>query len=190
MEAALAEKATKEIKSRLLKQDKARKAREKELLQIQAVQLAAERAEQARVNANIQAHALAQGGPPALSLPNRPSPAMGARPPGPAGYQGRPGMARPPQAGAQQGNFRPPNGPGRPPNNNNNVRPPAVTAATTVPIPIIVAPIPAAALKNLTAPTNPLLDSPALVLHEGTIILNPSVFSHLSKEQLDHLRSL
>jgi hypothetical protein len=56
--------------------------------------------------------------------------------------------------------------------------------------PIVVKPIPPH-LRN-TAPSNHshILDGPPLVVDEGTIILNPSIFSHLTPDQLKHLQSL
>lgn len=76
-------------------------------------------------------------------------------------------------------------------------RPPAGTPSLSTPLPIIVGPIPdsyvrptqtsSSAADDLTAA---LLKDPPIVLHEGKLILNPSIFAHLTKEQLDNLQVL
>ncbi len=56
--------------------------------------------------------------------------------------------------------------------------------------PIKVAPIPANLRDSVVNPNPALLDGPPLVVHDSTIILNPSIFSHLTTEHLQHLQSL
>lgn len=70
----------------------------------------------------------------------------------------------------------------------------------SAPLPIIVAPIPDSyvrpplpASSSATPPddlTAALLRDPPIVLHEGKLILNPTIFAHLTKEQLDNLQIL
>ena len=59
-------------------------------------------------------------------------------------------------------------------------------------IPIVVGPIPAShPSSSLPAESsNAPLPSTAIVLHEGTLILNPDVFSHLTTEQVKELEAL
>ncbi len=56
--------------------------------------------------------------------------------------------------------------------------------------PIVVAPIPTNLKESVVNPNPSLLDGPPLVVHDGTIILNPSIFSHLTADHLAHLQSL
>ena len=64
-------------------------------------------------------------------------------------------------------------------------------------LPIIVGPVPAshpsatpsAAAQNVNSST-PHLSTPPIVLHENQLILNPTIFSHLTPEQLRELEAL
>lgn len=77
---------------------------------------------------------------------------------------------------------------------------PAPGPTLTAPLPIIVAPIPASYVRPAPAPssssappdelTAALLRDPPIVLHEGKLILNPTIFRHLTQEQLDNLQVL
>lgn len=68
----------------------------------------------------------------------------------------------------------------------------------TAPLPIIVAPIPASYVRPIppasAAPpdelTAALLKDPPIILHEGRLILNPPIFAHLTKVELDNLQTL
>lgn len=64
----------------------------------------------------------------------------------------------------------------------------------TVRIPIIVGPVPdsyvASSTSELSASTSPHLPTPPIVLHENTLILNPTIFGHLTSEQLKGLETL
>ena len=61
-------------------------------------------------------------------------------------------------------------------------------------IPIIVGPVPdsyvPSSTSELSAPTSPHLPTPPIVLHENTLILNPTIFGHLTSEQLKGLETL
>ncbi|GAA5880357.1 hypothetical protein JCM16303_003911 [Sporobolomyces ruberrimus] len=73
-------------------------------------------------------------------------------------------------------------------------------AALSKPLPIVVGPIPDSYVRPVppkTAANNPhdevtaaLLADPPIVLHEGKIILNPGIFAHLTKEQLDNFQAI
>jgi len=64
----------------------------------------------------------------------------------------------------------------------------------TVRIPIIVGPVPESyvpsSTSELSASTSPHLPTPPIVLHENTLILNPTIFGHLTNEQLKGLETL
>jgi len=64
----------------------------------------------------------------------------------------------------------------------------------TVRIPIIVGPVPdsyvPSSSSELSASTSPHLPTPPIVLHENTLILNPTIFGHLTNEQLKGLETL
>lgn len=64
----------------------------------------------------------------------------------------------------------------------------------TVRIPIIVGPVPdsyvPSSTSELSASTSPHLPTPPIVLHENTLILNPTIFGHLTSEQLKGLETL
>lgn len=69
----------------------------------------------------------------------------------------------------------------------------------SAPLPVVIGEIPDSYVRppppaNNGAPpdelTAALLKDPPIVLHEGKLILNPSIFAHLSKEQLDNLQVL
>ncbi|KAF7973210.1 hypothetical protein HWV62_15803 [Athelia sp. TMB] len=60
-------------------------------------------------------------------------------------------------------------------------------------IPIIIGPVPSAASAHPPSGSSsaiPHMPTPPIVLHENTLILNPSVFSHLTSEQLKELEAL
>ena len=61
-------------------------------------------------------------------------------------------------------------------------------------IPIIVGPVPDSYVPSptseLSATTSPHLPTPPIVLHENTLILNPTIFGHLTGEQLKGLETL
>lgn len=61
-------------------------------------------------------------------------------------------------------------------------------------IPIIVGPVPESYVPSLTselsASTSPHLPTPPIALHENTLILNPTIFGHLTNEQLKGLETL
>lgn len=63
-------------------------------------------------------------------------------------------------------------------------------------LPIIVAPLPesydssSAAAALASSPAAAILSSPPMVVHEGTLILNPTVFSHLTPERLKELEQM
>ncbi|GAA5895958.1 hypothetical protein JCM6882_005571 [Rhodosporidiobolus microsporus] len=68
--------------------------------------------------------------------------------------------------------------------------------ALSKPLPIVVGPIPASYVRPAQPPqtglatdelTTALLKDPPIVLHEGTLILSPVIFGHLTPEQLDDL---
>jgi forkhead box protein K len=70
---------------------------------------------------------------------------------------------------------------------------------SNVSLPIIVAPLPdshpaasasAAALASSTSPASAILTTPPIVLHAGTLILNPTIFSHLTEERLKELEGM
>ena len=64
----------------------------------------------------------------------------------------------------------------------------------TVRIPIIVGPVPESyvpsSTSELSASSSPHLPTPPIVLHENTLILNPTIFGHLTNEQLKGLETL
>ena len=64
----------------------------------------------------------------------------------------------------------------------------------TVRIPIIVGPVPDSYVPSpaseLSASTSPHLPTPPIVLHENALILNPTIFGHLTGEQLKGLEML
>ena len=64
----------------------------------------------------------------------------------------------------------------------------------SVRIPIIVGPVPDSYVPSptseLSAPTSSHLPTPPIVLHENTLILNPTIFGHLTNEQLKGLETL
>jgi len=64
----------------------------------------------------------------------------------------------------------------------------------TVRIPIIVGPVPdsyiPSSTSELSTPTSSHLPTPPIVLHENTLILNPTIFGHLTNEQLKGLEAL
>lgn len=64
----------------------------------------------------------------------------------------------------------------------------------TVRIPIIVGPVPdsyvPSSASELSTSTSPHLPTPPIVLHENTLILNPTIFGHLTSEQLKGLETL
>jgi len=70
----------------------------------------------------------------------------------------------------------------------------APSIPTTVRIPIIVGPVPDSYVPSptteLSASTSPHLPTPPIVLHENTLILNPTIFGHLTGEQLKGLEML
>ncbi|GAA5857985.1 hypothetical protein JCM1840_000994 [Sporobolomyces johnsonii] len=78
--------------------------------------------------------------------------------------------------------------------------PPASANATLAkPLPIVVAPIPDSYVRPAPPPDNgqptdeltaSLLADPPIVLHEGKLILNPGIFSHLTEDQLKNLQGL
>ena len=140
--------------------------------------------------------------PPAVQ---RPPPLAGAkpaaagtaiRPPGP-----RPAPAVPPKPAAMTGARPPAVTTAVKPQTTGAIRPPAAKpvaggslGSLNIPankqFPIVVKPIPPH-LRNSNLNTHShILDGPPLVVDEGTIILNPSIFSHLTPEQLKHLQSL
>ena len=61
-------------------------------------------------------------------------------------------------------------------------------------IPIVVGPVPDSyvptATSELSTSTSPHLPTPPIVLHENTLILNPTIFGHLTTEQLKGLETL
>lgn len=61
-------------------------------------------------------------------------------------------------------------------------------------IPIIIGPVPSSSsssqLPSTSSSSAAHLPTPPIVLHENTLILNPSVFSHLTPEQLKELEAL
>ena len=67
-------------------------------------------------------------------------------------------------------------------------------ASVTVRIPIIVGPVPDSYVPSSTSEfptsTSPHLPTPPIVLHENTLILNPTIFGHLTSEQLKGLETL
>ncbi|GAA5920558.1 hypothetical protein JCM1841_005728 [Sporobolomyces salmonicolor] len=78
---------------------------------------------------------------------------------------------------------------------------PAASANATLakPLPIVVAPIPDSYVRPAPPPDNgqptdeltaSLLADPPIVLHEGKLILNPGIFSHLTEDQLKNLQGL
>jgi forkhead box protein K len=73
--------------------------------------------------------------------------------------------------------------------------PPTVpTIPSSVRIPIIVGPVPESHVPSssteLSSSTSPHLPSPPIVLHENTLILNPTIFGHLTADQLKGLETL
>lgn len=81
---------------------------------------------------------------------------------------------------------------------NRLARPVQSAPSLSSPLPIIIAPIPASYVRpvppvSATPPdelTAALLRDPPIVLHEGRLILNPTIFAPLTKAQLDNLQSL
>jgi forkhead box protein K len=62
-------------------------------------------------------------------------------------------------------------------------------------IPIVIGPVPpnstsSSSPPSVSSPSTSHLPTPPIVLHENTLILNPSVFSHLTPEQLKELEAL
>ncbi|SCV71947.1 BQ2448_4641 [Microbotryum intermedium] len=76
--------------------------------------------------------------------------------------------------------------------------PPSTGPALSVPLPIVVGPIPDTYVRPTPPPssappdeiTAALLRDPPIVLHEGKLIINPIIFAHLSKEQIANLETL
>ncbi|KAF8529218.1 hypothetical protein BU17DRAFT_73384 [Hysterangium stoloniferum] len=68
--------------------------------------------------------------------------------------------------------------------------------ATSVSLPIIIAPLPesyhssAAAAALASSSASAILTTPPMVVHEGTLILNPTVFSHITPERLKELEQM
>lgn len=66
--------------------------------------------------------------------------------------------------------------------------------AATVRIPITVGPVPDSYVPpptgEISTPTSSHLPTPPIVLHENTLILNPTIFGHLTSEQLKGLETL
>lgn len=107
-------------------------------------------------------------------------------------------------AGTSAGAPRHPTGapPAPRPNPASAPAPPRANPAPSLsaPLPIIVAPIPASYVRpplppssSTTPPddlTAALLRDPPIVLHEGKLILNPTIFQHLSPAQLANLQTL
>ena len=67
-------------------------------------------------------------------------------------------------------------------------------SSVTVRIPIIVGPVPDSYVPSptseLSTSSSPHLPTPPIVLHENTLILNPTIFGHLTSEQLKGLETL
>lgn len=128
--------------------------------------------------------------------------ASGVRPgPGPAGA-GAPGV-RPPPVRPMAKTTSGPTAAGTTPNAGKGG--PAKTTGTAAPtkgslgslnipvnkqFPIVVKPIPAHLRTGTLNNNSHIPDGPPLVVDEGTIILNPAIFSHLTPDQLKHLQSL
>ncbi|KAK4701197.1 hypothetical protein P7C70_g5039, partial [Phenoliferia sp. Uapishka_3] len=118
------------------------------------------------------------------TVPPGPKPMPAPKPPP------MPKPPKPPVAGPTKPMIKKPN-PGPRPNNG--------APSLSSPLPIIVGPIPDSYVRptppsTSSAPpddlTAALLKDPPIVLHEGKLILNPSIFAHLTKEQLDNLQVL
>ncbi|KAF9652144.1 hypothetical protein BDM02DRAFT_3109550 [Thelephora ganbajun] len=60
----------------------------------------------------------------------------------------------------------------------------------TVRIPIIVGPVPDSYVPSASELSTSHLPTPPIVLHENTLILNPTIFGHLTSEQLKGLETL
>ncbi|KZO92140.1 hypothetical protein CALVIDRAFT_601658 [Calocera viscosa TUFC12733] len=58
---------------------------------------------------------------------------------------------------------------------------------SNVSLPIVIAPLPATANPPSA---NPHLDAPPIVLDAGRLVLNPTIFAHLTQEQLSELQQL
>ena len=118
--------------------------------------------------------------------PTRPTTA--ARPPsaGPSGARPTPAAARPtpkPAAPRPAGAVKPL---------------PTAAPSLSMPLPIVISPIPDSYVRppppsSATPPdelTAALLKDPPIVLHEGKLILNPTIFAQLTAEQLGNLQKL
>lgn len=77
-------------------------------------------------------------------------------------------------------------------------QPPAPSAPAAIPatvrIPIIVGPVPESHVPSssteLSSSASAHLPTPPIVLHENTLILNPTIFGHLTADQLKGLEAL
>ncbi|KWU47237.1 hypothetical protein RHOSPDRAFT_28200 [Rhodotorula sp. JG-1b] len=63
-------------------------------------------------------------------------------------------------------------------------------AILSKPLPLVIKPIPASYVRPPPPLTAQLLADPPIVMHEGELILNPTIFATLPKETLDALRKL
>ncbi|KAM0791368.1 hypothetical protein ACM66B_005833 [Microbotryomycetes sp. NB124-2] len=75
----------------------------------------------------------------------------------------------------------------------------AASSSLSQPMPIVVSPLPDSYVRPPIPPSNgnppdeltiALLKDPPIILHEGKLILNPGIFSHLEREQINNLQSL
>ncbi|KAK4054472.1 Pre-rRNA-processing protein fhl1 [Microbotryomycetes sp. JL201] len=73
------------------------------------------------------------------------------------------------------------------------------SSSLSQPMPIVVSPLPDSYVRPPIPPSNgnppdeltiALLKDPPIILHEGKLILNPGIFSHLEREQINNLQSL
>ncbi|KAK4053929.1 Pre-rRNA-processing protein fhl1 [Microbotryomycetes sp. JL221] len=76
----------------------------------------------------------------------------------------------------------------------------AASSSLSQPMPIVVSPLPDSYVRPPLPPTNgnnppdeltiALLKDPPIILHEGKLILNPGIFAHLTREQINNLQTL
>lgn len=63
-------------------------------------------------------------------------------------------------------------------------------ALSDVCLSITIGPVPPEAVASTSASDSPYVDGPPITLHNGSLILNPTIFAGLSREQLEELQKL
>ncbi|CED84856.1 Transcription factor of the Forkhead/HNF3 family [Phaffia rhodozyma] len=193
-EGALMATAESEIKNRVSKQEKMRKAKEKEMGKDGKIGSSS--------TSGVNVGQAGPGGIPSLAVPDAyPSNGVGrlagkpisvgdnvlhkplAIPSSLGNQPSRPlpttatAVGRPPPAGGGS------TGTGGPPLNGGRT----LTISPNTRLPLLVSPIPA---HLQTTPPHRLLESTPMAMYQGSLLLDPAIFSHVPRPQLDYLESL